>query len=159
MKTKNFLANFWFKMSPIERLIFIIVIAVLAYLMYKYVHSRLQTASQAAVKKGEIDALKASGQKANYTDPQYKTMANDLYEAMDGPGTDDELLNSTFKKLKSDIDFVKLESAFGVREASDNLFGYMDDEDLSGWIKGDLNPSEISKLDRQLKAQNLTYQF
>ncbi len=159
MKTKNFLANFWFKMSPIERLIFLIVVAILAYLTYRYVKSRLQTASHAAEQKGEIDALKAAGQKANYTDAQYKAMANDLQEAMDGPGTEDDVVFDTFKKLKSDLDFIKLESAFGVREAKDNLFGYLDDEDLRGWIKGDLNASEIARLNNQLKVQNLTKRF
>lgn len=156
MKLNSFLSKFWFRMSPIERLIFIIVVAILLYMAYKYFKSRLQTASDAVEHKGEIDALKAAGQKASYPDSTYESLANQLFKAMDGGGTTEAVIPEVFKKLKNDIDFVKLDGAFGLR-AGTSWFAESTPTDLRNWLESD--GVDLTALNAQLRRQNITKRF
>lgn len=153
MQKKGFLSNFWFKMSATERFVFMIVAAIVLYMLYKYVKSLLQSASDAATKKGEIDALKAHGQKASYPDSTYESLANQLFKAMDGAGTEEDKIIEVFRKLKNDIDFVKLDAAFGLR-AGTSWFASDETYDLRTWLEDD--GQDIAALNAQLKKQNIT---
>lgn len=142
-------------MSPTERLIFIVVAVILIYVSYKYISSRIHAATLQAQQKGEIDALKASGQKQSYSDSKYDSLADQLFEAMDGPGTDEEAVLNVLNQLRTDVDFVKLDAAFGLRGSSWSISN--DTYDLSTWLKDD--GFDLTELNALLKKKNLTKRF
>lgn len=49
-------------------------------------------------------------------------MANNIFAAMDGYGTDEDTIMRELKKVKTDGDFVGLQNAFGIREISSGRF-------------------------------------
>lgn len=53
--------------------------------------------------------------KATLSSAQFRSMANKIYSAMDGYGTDEEAIVAVFRSLKTDGDFVGLQKAFGIR--------------------------------------------
>ncbi len=81
------------------------------------------------------------------TDAQLKAMANKVFSAMDGYGTDEEAIISVFRSLKTDGDFVGLQKAWGRREIS------------SGWgnptpnFKGTLNGAITDELSNYYKQR------
>jgi hypothetical protein len=83
------------------------------------------------------------------TDAQLKSMANKVFSAMDGYGTDEEAIISVFRTLKTDGDFIGLQKAWGIREVNSGAFnptpnfkgtlnGAVTDE-LSGYYKQRIN--------------------
>ena len=151
--------NFWGGLSSMQKIIAVIIFMVLIWFFYNRFKGALMGAASKIKAGGEIAQLENAGIKPSYSDSTFEKMADDLFEAMDGIGTDTATVFSTFKKLKNDADFIKLNAAFGVRAGSDNLFGLMEDEDLAGWIKDDLSSTEITKLNGQLKAQGISKSF
>lgn len=156
MKQLKVLSN-WFKsMSSGQQLFVVLLFIVLLWVLRNAIKGYVEGAKESIRNVSEEVALNNAGIKATYTESQYKTMAKALFDAMDGYGTDDPVIFSTFGKLKNDVDFVKLETAFGVREATDNLFGLMTPQDMSGWILDDLSEEQVTLLNRKLQQQGLT---
>ncbi|MCK9256321.1 MAG: hypothetical protein M0P36_11115 [Bacteroidales bacterium] len=60
--------------------------------------------------------------KLSYTDTEYKIMAENLFEAMNGIGTDEDSIYTTLSKLKSQADWFKLIDVYGVREHSQSSY-------------------------------------
>lgn len=56
------------------------------------------------------------------TKGQLAQMANNIFAAMDGYGTDEETIMRELSKVKSDGDFVGLQNAYGIREVSSGRF-------------------------------------
>ena len=151
--------DFWDGLTSAQKMIVVLIVIILLWILWNRTKGTIQGWGTALQAGGEISQLEAAGLKATYTANQYKSMANNLFDAMDGFGTDTETIYTVFKKLQNDIDFIKLDAAFGVRTATDNLFGLMEAEDLSGWIKDDLSQTEITKLNNQLRNQGISKQF
>lgn len=150
---------FWDGLTSMQKIMVVIIAMIIIWVLwnrFKGAYTAIENSVQAG---GEIAQLSSQGIKATYTTAQYNSMADDLYEAMNGWGTDSNTIYATFKKLKNDVDFIKLDTAFGVREASDNLFGMLEEEDLQGWILDDLSKTQIDKLNKQLKNQGISKSF
>lgn len=87
--------------------------------------------------------------KATLSSAQLKSMANKVFSAMDGYGTDEEAIISVFRTLKTDGDFVGLQKAWGIREISSgtlnptpNFKGTLNaaiTDELSGYYKQRIN--------------------
>lgn len=137
----------------------ILIVLVIVYLFWNTIKGAGKAIGNAAQNGGEMAVLTSNGVKASYTSDEYKSMANKLYEAMDGWGTDSATIFTIYGKLNNDVDFIKLDQAFGVREATDNLFGLYAPEDLEGWIKDDLSTSEITQLNNILKKRGITKRY
>ena len=60
--------------------------------------------------------------KLNFTETEYKTMAENLFEAMTGIGTDVDSIYTTLSRLKSQADWFKLIDVYGVREHSQSSY-------------------------------------
>jgi hypothetical protein len=92
----------------------------------------------------------------------YTSLANQLFEAFDGYGTDNSVVMGVFAKLTSDADFAALRAAYGVREISSgkfNIFNSNFDGDLQATIVNEMSASEIVKLNQILKSKGITTQI
>ena len=87
--------------------------------------------------------------KLTYSLSYYGLWAEDLYAAMDGPGTDEQMVYDVFKKMQTKDDILQIITAFGVKE----------DETLSQWIVNDLSDDERATVNRLLSDKNINYQF
>lgn len=140
----------WFKsLSPGMQTLVGIVMIVIAWYLLKYVKTFLETYGTKVTQKSEVDALQAAGVNASYSDSQYSIMAQKLVTAMDGWGTDEEAIFSVFNMLHNDIDYIKLDQAFGLR----------DQETMSQWIQGDLSTDQIATINSGLALKGLTKQI
>ncbi len=151
--------DFWNKLEPREKLLLIIVILIIVWISRNKIKGFLNGVGKTLQNQSEISKLKSNGIKQTYDEEKYKKLADYLFRAMDGGGTYTEDVYNAFEQLRNDVDFLKLEMAFGVRTASTNFFGMIEDEDLKGWIKGDLSESEISKLNNILKVRGISKRF
>ena len=88
----------------------------------------------------------ASGGKLSST--QLSKMATDLFEAMDGYGTDYNTIFSNFQKIKTDADFDNLVTAFGTRTINSGTGNIFVDD-----FKGDLSACLVDELDSTELAQ------
>jgi hypothetical protein len=79
----------------------------------------------------------------------YGIWAEDVYNAVEGMGTNEQAVFDIFKKLKNKDDVLQLITAFGIK----------DGETLSQWIIGDLGDDDKATLNRLLSDKNIDYQF
>ena len=77
--------------------------------------------------------LKDSGLKQTISPLGAKVMADQLYGAMKGAGTDEAKIAEILGKAKNSLDLLAISRAFGVREG----------ENLSGWIRGEGSIPEL----------------
>lgn len=141
--------EFWKSLPPIVRTIATIVgIALLLLLLWRG-WNFAKAALNKNKSKGQLAAHQAAGETQTYTDAEYNAMASAIYTAMKGPGTDEEAAYAVLNKLKNNVDFLKLQTAFGIR----------DTYDLNAWVQGDFNTSEIAQINNLLANKGITYTF
>lgn len=97
--------------------------------------------------EAEVDKTKAT-----ITDAIANTYANQLYNAMDGTGTDEDTIYAVLEKLQKKDDFRKVYNFFGRRSyyfegsptllGSSWLFGY-NDLDLVEWLRKEVGWSNL----------------
>lgn len=148
----------WFsKLSPAIQMAFIVIVLFLIWRIYKWA---APTITQYA-KKSEIEILQAQGQQPSYSDYEYNAIADALQESMEGIGTYNEDLMAEFRKLNNTVDFIKTDTAFGVRSAADNLFGLIPPSDLTGWVRDDLKdtPALLAQLNKMFADKGIKKSF
>jgi hypothetical protein len=107
--------------------------------------------------EAEQEKLIADGQKLSYTIQSYKSLSGMLLNAMGGLGTDEDVVYAVFAKMKNDLDYTELYKQFGTQMYIVGVRPlYLD---LGQWINQELDTSEISKLNKILADNNLTYRF
>lgn len=97
----------------------------------------------------EVERVRKLGIKPSYPPSKYKTMADSLFTAMKGVGTDETRIFQVISSIHNDADFLQLQLAFGTRE----------DENLTQWINGDLSSSKVAKLNAYLRKTGIKYSF
>lgn len=107
------------------------------------------TAKKELSESNTIKELERKGIKLSYPVSKYIDMANQLFHAMDGLGSNEAAVYSVFKQLKNDADFVALVSNFGTRKG----------QALSAWIHDDLSVGIISELNGIMKKKGITYKI
>lgn len=144
----------WFnKQSPVVQLVIVIIVLYLLYQLYLFVSEVTDTLGT----QTEIELLQAQGEKPSYSEYQYKQMADRLFRAMDGAGTDENEIIAVFNSLKTTIDFIRVESAFGLRKSSYDYFGTP--SDLKDWINGDLDTDTINQINNMLNNKGIKKGF
>lgn len=86
----------------------------------------------------------------------YASLANKLFDAFDGMGTDENSVYSVFKMLKTDGDYAALKEAYGVRRITDVFYVSSFDGDLPATIKHEMDTKEIAELNNILAFNNLS---
>lgn len=146
-------------MTTIQQVITIVIIAVILWFVVKWLKEQKVVADRIVTEKAEVKVLQESGMKQSYTDSKFESWANELENYMNGGGTKITGINRIFGYLHNDLDFVKLEKAFGLRLSSYSWSWFTSPSDLMDWLKGDLDPDEIKAINKQLKLQGLTKQI
>ena len=100
----------------------------------------------AAAKGDEEAILKKKGMKLSHPRSKYMDLANRLFSAIKGIGTDPNTVLQVFSQIGNDLDFIELNKSFGIR----------DDEDLTTWIQGEGN-SLSTKINKYLRSRSIKY--
>ena len=131
----------------INKIIKIIVIIIAVIVGYHYIKKFIKKRKSQQVLNELDQDINVS--KLSYPLSYYGLWAKDLYNAMEGMGTKEQIVYDIFKKLQSKDDVLQLITAFGVE----------DEETLSQWIINDLSDDERDTLNRLLSDKNINYQF
>ena len=115
----------------------------------------------------EIAKLQASGKKASFSDSNYNTFANTIYNSMRyAVGDDYGTVEVTLKKMQNDLDVAKLIKAFDVKQ--DYFFGIPagDKMDLFTYIQkelgneyGGLTNYRVKRINEDWKKKGISYQI
>lgn len=76
-------------------------------------------------------------------------LADKLYSAMKGAGTNKAAVSDVFFKIKNDSDFIMLKKAFGTR----------DGESMLQWLTGDLSRKHRDDINKLLAKRKVTYRI
>jgi hypothetical protein len=153
------LTNFWSKLNPIQQVALVAIIVVIAWVAYQYFDAKAKEAKRIIRQKAEEQALKDKGVKPSYTESKYKGWAEQLYKAMDGPGTNTDVVLKIMSYQKNDADIMQLEKAFGLRRSSYAVAWLTDPTDLKDWLRSDLSETLMKQLNQQLSRQGISKRF
>lgn len=136
-----------------KKLITLGVVLVGGFLVYKYLIKGKGNSNSGGTGGGTTPG--GSGQLSANT---IKKMADDIYDAMDGYGTDEDTILSTFEKIKTDADFDALVKAYGTRTLSSgagNIFMSDYNGDLSGALHDELSSGWITDINNALQRNGV----
>lgn len=88
---------------------------------------------------------------------QAQNIAEKLYSAMEGSGTNETALYNAFEQINSYSDLMMVMKAFGKRKGWWNWFG--SESGLVEWINDDCSNSEIAKINAILASKNIDFSF
>lgn len=149
-------------------------VAFAGYSIYRNAQKRkeIEAANQAAeYATDELGRLAARGIRPTYLNSEFELMAGALVQAMNGCGTDEEMILDVFRKMRNDADVLKLITVFGVRFyqpcAASQPLSYLrwmwDDQSFGGgigeWLSYDLSSGYIEDINDILRSRGITYSF
>lgn len=115
----------------------------------------------------EISKLQGNGKKASFSDSNYNTFANTIYNSMRyAVGDDYGTVELTLKSMKNDLDVAKLIKAFGVKQ--DYFFGLPagDKMDLFTYIQkelgneyGGLTNYRVKRINEDWSKKGISYKI
>lgn len=149
--------RFWFGLTPQQQLFAVVFVLVLVWITWNYFDAQKDLVKTQIRNKAEIDKLADQGIQPSYPLSKYKTWGDVLFKAMDGPGTDEEIIVKIISYQKNDADFIELNKGFGLRKSSYEYFS--DPTDLKTWFRDDLDASFLKQINEQLSRQGITKKF
>lgn len=137
-----------------RRAIVIGVFIVLVIIVLVVFWNRIKAAFQSLVNKGaNVTALNEheaeTGEHPTLSTVTYTALANKLYQAFKGLGTDEDAIYKVFNQLNNTADILKLVSVYGIK----------DGHDLDWWMRSELNRWELKKVNAILSNKSIAYQF
>ena len=115
----------------------------------------------------EISKMQGNGKKASFSDSNYNTFANTIYNSMRfAIGDDYGTVESTLKRMKNDLDVAKLIKAFGLKQ--DFFFGLPagDKMDLFTFVQkelgneyGGLTNYRVKRINEDWSKKGILYQI
>ena len=115
----------------------------------------------------EISKMQGNGKKASFSDSNYNTFANTIYNSMRfAIGDDYGTVESTLKRMKNDLDVAKLIKAFGLKQ--DFFFGLPagDKMDLFTFVQkelgneyGGLTNYSVKRINEYWSKKGILYQI
>lgn len=129
---------------------FILIVIILLIVFWSKIKSLFEQLINKTALNTELDEYtEETGERPTLTNAQFNMLANKLYTAMKGVGTDEDTIFSVFGQMRNTADVLKLIAVFGTK----------DGETLEQWIRGDLSSWEINKLNRLLDNKGIAYSF
>lgn len=121
-------------LKTIMTIIIIVILLLIAWKLYQKAKKSIDEAIQKKKNQQALNSLNNTNSQdvggaivstaETYTNLQYQDMANKLFNAMDGMGTDEKKILTTLAQLKTKADWNKLKQAYGTRKISAWGFGY-----------------------------------
>jgi hypothetical protein len=139
------------KVNWVKLAITIVVIGVAGWVLTFLLIKGIAFLKNKALEKKVVDKANAEIKDTDVTltPSELSNLADRLYSAMSGPGTDEEAVYAAFRLLRTRSDLMSLIKAFGVRKG----------ETLPQWLTGDLSRREIEKLNAILVSNRINYSF
>ncbi len=136
------------KKKIIRIAIYVVVAIVAIWILWrlgKKIYDKIQSNKNARGLEGSIVTSELT-----YDAPQYKSFAKTLYEAMKGPGTDENKVAEVFQQMNSRSDVLMLKKEYGV----------IDGETLDEWIDDDFSASGKEEyINKILRTKSIQYVF
>lgn len=130
--------------------IFLVIVIVLLVVFWGKIKGLFESLVNKTALNSELqDHIQETGETPTLSNATFNMLANKLYTAMKGVGTDEDTVYSVFGQLGNTADVLKLITVFGTK----------DGETLDQWIRGDLSSWEINKLNRLLANKGIVYSF
>lgn len=139
------------KVNWVKLAITIVVIGIAGWILTWLLIKGITFLKNKALEKKVVDKANAEIKDTDVTltPSELSNLADRLYSAMSGPGTDEEAVYAAFRLLRTRSDLMSLIKAFGVRKG----------ETLPQWLTGDLSRREIEKLNAILVSNRINYSF
>lgn len=166
--------KYYERQPPVVKIIVAAGLGLLGYSVYRSIrHSQeVRDASQAATAAAEeLAALANQGVHPSYSDSQYEVLVNQLVQAMNGCGTDEDQVYQVFSQIRNSADVRKLLVAFGVQYyqpcAATSPVSYsiwlINDQayggDLATFLSYDLSSDELNEINSILQGNGVDLQF
>lgn len=142
----------------------IAIIGIVIWLLWKKITGsveKVRNGIENAIAGNEaVNAIeRRTGTIATYTDHEYNEFADQLYTAMDGPGTVEDSIKAVMEQMKSESDLARVEKAFGKRDSSWRPFD--EPTGLSAWLHDDLRTAEEMEeyVNAPLRANGIKKQY
>lgn len=119
----------------------------------------LKPKSGAGVSSGGGDTQGGEGSTQVSTNLDFRSLANQIFDACDGYGTSANKIKEIFKLLKSNADYDALKSAYGVREVSSgagNIFVSNFEGDLAATLRDELRSGQLEELNQILTSNGIS---
>jgi len=154
MKQQTF-ENFDRLLEP-KKLISIGILCLIAFLIIWFLWRKLKNSTSDLVQKIKDDKqlsdyMEKSKQELTYSEQEYQSMAEQLYNAMYGYGTKNEVVKEVFEKMNNDADVYKLIMVFGKRQgwpgwgvSEETLYEWIDNDYASDYVNEILSRKGIS---------------
>ena len=115
----------------------------------------------------EISKMQNDGKKASFSDSNYNTFANTIYNSMRfAVGDDYGTVESTLKRMKNDLDVAKLIKAFGLKQDYFFALPAGDKMDLFTFVQkelgneyGGLTNYRVKKINEDWSKKGISYQI
>lgn len=151
----------WKKAATLGVMLLVIIIAVwIVIKMFgtniKNLFSKAQNQLQQNAAMNTIEQ-RYPNQTKSYTTYEYQSMADRLYNAFKGLGTDDNVVMDVMRQMKNDLDVYALIDAFGTKQ------GAWPQRSFSGtlptWMSDEMSTSELAKINSILSSKGIEYRF
>lgn len=130
----------------------VIVIIVLLAVYWNKIRARIADSRLERSFEQQITASEVT-----LTEFQAKSLADRLYSAMEGAGSNEDKIYSVFNEINSYSDLMMVMKAFGERKGFWNWFGSK--SGLVEWINDDCSNDEIAKINAILASKNINFSF
>lgn len=145
MKTDG-LKKWWAGLSSSQKAITVAIICLLLFILYRQAKGAIEGFGTKVQSQSTLSVLQSQGIKPSYGSDTYAKFADQMEIAMKGAGTTEGTIYKVYSYMHNDADMVKLNQAFGIRgEAT-----------LREWLVGDLDASEIAKINELLRDKGIT---
>lgn len=125
-----------------------------AYFVAKYfINKAKKTTSNKSVNEAEKEIKKSD---LSYAESEYTSMADRLFQAMNGPGSTDSTIYEILNKLKNSNDWNKLVVEFGTRESTYTVWPLKAFKgNLVEWLQDELDEDELKQTGEILTKINV----
>ena len=130
--------------------VIIVVVALLLYFFWGKIKGLFNSLTGKVQANAELSEHQAqTGEQLTLSSAEYSRLAEKLYKAVKGLGTDENSVYTVFNALGNKADLLKLIAVFGTK----------DDMTLAEWLYDDLNARELAKVNTILANKGIDYTF
>lgn len=130
--------------NPMLLIMWILILIVASFGVYKLIRFIIDKISEYNATSG----FNVQKENLTFSISEYNSMANQLFNAMDGAGTNEDIIFSVFNKIQTKDDYNQLIKSFGVRSSTSWTSSFSGD--LLAWLSDELSSSDVKKLNNIL---------